>query len=344
MVKKELSISEKLELIQRNTEEILGIEELRKILSDKKKPVAYIGTAITGMPHVGYFMWGLKVADLLKAGFQVKILLADLHGALDNTPWSLLEYKYDYYKKIIPLMIQAMGVNTEELEFIKGSEFQLKPEYMFDVLQLSSYVSVHDAHKAASEVVKLGDNPRLSGLIYPLMQAMDEQYLEADIQFGGTDQRKIMVLARENLPKLGYKSRIELMFPLISGLIGKKMSSSNEKSKIDLLDDEKTIKDKLKSAECIEGDPNNGVMAFLKYILMTLKTDNHSKFLIERDSKFGGNLEYKNYEQIEKDFIAKKLHPLDLKIAVAKEISKILEPLQKHKAELKKISKLAYSK
>jgi len=338
-----MDIDERINLVQRNTEEIIGVEDLRKLLSEKKKPVAYLGTAITGRPHVGYFMWGLKVADLLKAGFKVKILLADLHGALDNTPWALLEHKYNYYKKIIPLMIQAMGVDTKDLEFVKGSEFQLKPEYMFDVLQLSSYVSVHDAHKAASEVVKLGDNPRLSGLIYPLMQAMDEQYLGVDLQFGGTDQRKIMVLARENLPKLGYKPRMELMFPLIPGLIGKKMSASNEKSKIDLNDDEKTVQEKLNGAECLAGDPNNGVMAFLKFILMTLKGDKKEKFVVERPEKYGGNLSYSSYEEVEKDFVNKKLHPLDLKIAVAKEISKILEPIKKYKKELDELAKKAYS-
>jgi tyrosyl-tRNA synthetase len=174
------------------------------------------------------------------------------------------------------------------------------------------------------------------------MQAVDEQYLNVDCQLGGTDQRKIMVLARENLPKLGYKERIELMFPLIPGLIGKKMSASNEKSKIDLMDDEKTVLEKLKGAECEEGNPDNGVMAFCKFILLVIKGDNKQKFLVERPQKFGGDLEYDSYEELEKDFVAKKLHPLDLKNAVAKEISKILIPIHKSRAKLEKISKLAY--
>ena len=138
-------------------------------------------------------------------------------------------------------ILKTIGVDIKKLEFVKGSEMQLKPEYMYDVLLMSSNVSVRDATKAASDVVKMGANPKLSGLIYPLMQAVDEQYLCVDAQLGGTDQRKIMVLAREQLPKIGYKSRIEIINPLIPGLIGKKMSASDEKSKIDLLDDEKII-------------------------------------------------------------------------------------------------------
>ncbi|MFA5020269.1 MAG: tyrosine--tRNA ligase [Candidatus Pacearchaeota archaeon] len=339
-----MDIEKRFELIKRNTEEIIGDNQLREILSSKKQPVAYWGTAPTGKPHVGYFLPMLKIADLLKAGFKVKILLADLHAALDNTPWPVLEKRYDYYAKVIPLMIEAIGADNKNLEFVKGSDFQLKPEYMYDVLKMSSFTSVHDAHKAASEVVKLGDNPKLSGLIYPLMQAMDEEYLGVDLQLGGTDQRKIMVLARESLPKLGYDFRVELMNPLVPGLIGKKMSSSDEKSKIDLMDDEKSVIEKLKNAECVAGDCNNGVMAFLKFVIMTIKKDKGEKFVIKRDKKYGGDLVYSNYEEIDKAFKSKKLHPLDLKIAVAEEINNLLAVFRKNKKDIEKISKEAYEK
>ena len=338
-----MNVEEKFELIKRNTEEIISEEELKELLKTKKKPVIYWGTAPTGKPSIAYLFPALKISDFLKAGFHVKILLADLHAALDNVPWNILEKRYDYYKKIIPLIIESITGDTKELEIVKGSEMELKPEYMYDVLKMSSFVSIHDATKAASDVVKMTDNPKLSGIIYPLMQAVDEQYLEADCQLGGTDQRKIMVLARENLPKIGYKQRIEVMNPMIPGLIGKQMSSSDPKSKIDFLDDEETIKKKVNGANCVEGDPDNGVMAFLKYIIMTIKHDKKEKFVVKRDKKFGGDVSYSNYEDVEKDFVAKKLHPMDLKIAVAKEIFEILKPIQKERKILEKLGKEAYS-
>ncbi|OGJ12776.1 tyrosine--tRNA ligase [Candidatus Pacearchaeota archaeon RBG_19FT_COMBO_34_9] len=338
-----MNSEEKFELIKRNTEEIITEKELKDLLEKKKKPVIYWGTAPTGRPSIAYLLPALKIADFLKAGFHVKILLADLHAALDNVPWNVVEKRYRYYEKIIPLIIKSIGVDIKELEIIKGSEVQLSPEYMYDVLQMSSHVSIHDATKASSDVVKVTDNPKLSGIIYPIMQAVDEQYLGVDCQFGGTDQRKIMVLARENLPKIGYNSRIEIMNPLIPGLIGKQMSSSDQKSKIDFLDNEETIKKKINDAECIAGNSDNGIMAFLKYVIMTIKYDNKEKFIIKRDKKFGGNLEYKNYEEIEKDFIARKLHPLDLKNAVADGIIQILKPIQKERKVLEKLEKEAYS-
>lgn len=70
-------------------------------------------------------------------------------------------------------------------------------EYTLDVYRLSSLLTEHDAKKAGAEVVKQSNNPLLSGLLYPGLQALDEEYLKCDAQFGGVDQRKIFMLAEE---------------------------------------------------------------------------------------------------------------------------------------------------
>ncbi|MEK6900087.1 MAG: tyrosine--tRNA ligase [Nanoarchaeota archaeon] len=338
-----MNTEQKLALIKRNTQEIVTEQELLDLLKKKKQPIVYLGTAVTGRPHIGYFVWVLKLSDFLKAGFKVKVLLADIHGALDNCPWDVLEKRYKYYSNVISLIFESVGADTKNIEFIKGSEFQLKKEYILDVLKLSTFTSIHDATKAASEVVKFGDNPKLSGIIYPLMQALDEEYLDADVQYGGIDQRKILMYAREYLPKAGYKSRIEVMTPLIPGLIGKKMSASDPKSKIDLLDDEKAVQEKIRGAYCEEGKlEDNGVLAFMKLVIMPLKEDAKESFVVERPAKFGGNIEFKTYQELEDIFLQKKIHPLDLKNALAKEINALLIPFRKNKAKLEKIAQEAY--
>jgi len=335
-----MELKKRLELIKRNTIEIIKEEELNELLKTKKQPSVYLGTATTGKPHIGYFLWVLKLADFLKAGFKVKLLLADIHGALDNTPWNILDYRYKYYSKIIPLMFKAIGTNISKFEIVKGSDFQLKKDYILDILKMSSYTSVSDAKRAASEVVKQSDNPKISGLIYPIMQALDEEYLKVDMQYGGIDQRKILMFARENLPKVGYKPRIEFMTPLIPGLTGSKMSASEESSKIDLLDDQETVERKVNAAFCPEGEiENNGVLAFFKYVIFTLNNDQGKILLIERPSKFGGNAKYKEYLDLEKDFKNKKIHPLDLKKTLAREINMLLEPIRKEFKDLDLIKK-----
>ena len=335
-----LSAEKRFELIKRNTAEIVKEEELKKLLN-KKTPVVYWGTAVTGKPHIAYFFPILKLSDFIKAGFKVKVLLADLHGALDGTSWVVLEKRYNYYKEAITQIFKVLGTDLKKIEFVKGSDFQLKPEYGFDILRMASMNSINDCKRAASEVVKFGKNPKLGGLIYPIMQALDEQYLEVDVQFGGIDQRKILMFARENLPKIGYNARVEVMNPMIQGLIGKKMSASELGSKIDLTDSEKAIQEKINKADCVAGNPDNGVVSFLKYVIMVIKQDNNEKFIIKRPDKYGGNKEYSDYNEIERDFVAKKLHPLDLKNAVAREIIGFLSKINVKKLE--ELGKRAYS-
>lgn len=338
-----MNVQEKIELIKRNLQEIIGEKELEELLKKKKNPIVYWGTMPTGSPHVAYFLPLLKIKDFLNAGLTVKILIADLHAALDGVPWEILEKRHRYYEAIIPAMLRALSVETTKLTFVKGSEIQLTKGYFNDLLKLSMAVHIKDATKAASEVVKMDENPRLGNIIYPLMQALDEEYLKADIQFGGLDQRKILVFAREYLPKIGHSPRIELMNPLIPGLVGKKMSSSVPASKIDALDDEETVNRKIHEAECEAGNPDNGIMAFTKYVLFTLKKDKREKIVIERPEKFGGKKEYASYEALEKEFVEKKVHPLDLKNTIAKEINLLLNGLRKEK-KLFKLYEDAYPK
>ena len=338
-----MDVDERLALVMRGTQEVVTEEELKKLLQEKKQPAVYLGTAITGRPHVAYFLWVHKMADFLKAGFKVKLLLADMHGALDNTPWELLEKRYEFYATVIPAMFTALGADIKNFEIVKGSDFQQDGKYFYDVLRMATQASVRDATRAGSEVVKQSDNPQVAGLVYPIMQALDEEYLDVDVQYGGMDQRKIFMFAREYNPKLGYKARVEIMTPILPGLVGEKMSASDENSKIDLLDDDKTIKKKLTPAYCPEGEvEGNGVLAFFKHLIMVLKADAGEELVIERPEKFGGTATFSSYEELEKTFVAKDLHPMDLKAALAKEFSALTAPVREIMENKEELVREAY--
>ena len=223
-------------------------------------------------------------------------------------------------------MLKALGVDTSGLNFVKGSEIQLQSEYTLDVYRLAAMNTFSRCKRAASEVVRFGEEPKLSGFLYPILQALDEQYLDVDIQLGGLDQRKIMMFARENLPKLGYRPRIEVMSMMLPGLGGGKMSSSDAESKIDALDSEENLKKKILSAYCEAGKvEGNGILAFVKAVLMPLALDSGRKFVIERPA-----------------FVDKKLHPLDLKQAVARELNELLIPVREHFKDKQDLLNSAY--
>jgi tyrosyl-tRNA synthetase len=340
-----MNLEKRFDLVKRNTEEILTEPELRELLEKKEHPSAYIGLAITGRPHIGYFIPMIKASDFLKAGFHFKILFADIHGHLDDqkTPFELLDARIKYYMEVISGILDAIGVDRSKLEFVKGRDFELDPKYTLDMYRLSALNTFARCKRAASEVVRFGNEPKLSGFIYPILQALDEVYLDVDVQYGGHDQRKILAFAREVLPLIGYKKRVEVMTPMLPGLSGGKMSSSDEKSKIDLLDSQESVERKIVSAYCPAGSAEeNGVLAFLEHVIMILKQDRKEEFLVERDKKFGGNISYTDYHSLHKDFIGRKLHPMDLKKALAKEIDVILKPVRKRLSNKEDMIKEAY--
>ncbi|WFD29780.1 tyrosine--tRNA ligase [Malassezia sp. CBS 17886] len=360
-------------LITRDLEEVLGGEAILKLLEENERPIAcYWGTAPTGRPHVGYLVPLTKLADFLRAGVTVKVLFADIHAFLDNmkAPIDLVKQRAEYYQRILVSVLKAIGVPTERLIFVLGSSYQLTEKYNFDMYRLAAMVTEHDAKKAGAEVVKQVASPLLSGLLYPGLQALDEQFLEVDFQFGGVDQRKIFTFAEQYLPKLGYVKRSHLMNAMVPGMNGSKMSSSDVDSKIDFLDSPADITRKIKAAYCMEGEvEGNGVLAFVGSVLMPIArvraelkaagqeapttgaafvsegAPEGTLFAIGRHEKYGGPLHYADYETLVGDFTARKLHPADLKKAVSEALITLLQPVQEmyeKDEEFRKIKSLAY--
>lgn len=110
-----------------------------------------------------------------------------IHGFLDNlkAPIELVEHRVKYYRFAITALLQACGVSTDKVEFVLGSSYQKTPDYIMDIYKMTSLTSEHDAKRAGAEVVKQSANSPLSGLLYPILQVLDEQYLNVDAQFGG---------------------------------------------------------------------------------------------------------------------------------------------------------------
>ncbi|KAK6348601.1 Tyrosine--tRNA ligase cytoplasmic [Orbilia javanica] len=345
-----LTPKEKIALITRNLQEVLGEDIITDVIEKQNRPLKiYWGTATTGRPHCGYFVPMTKLAHFLRAGCEVTILLADLHAFLDNmkAPIELVQHRARYYEFLVKSVLKSIGVSIDKLRFVFGSSYQKSESYIMDIFRLSSIVTEHDAKKAGAEVVKQVESPLLSGLIYPLMQALDEEHLGVDAQFGGVDQRKIFTLAIENLPSLGYKTRAHLMNPMVPGLAGGKMSASDPNSKIDLLDSAADVEKKLKKAVCAPKEVDgNGVIAFVEYVLIPISElsseDGKGKFVVVKD---GEEIIYETIEKLKEDYIADIIGPKELKVATTLALNKLLDPIREEYAnseEFKEIEKLAY--
>ncbi|MDA0524975.1 tyrosine--tRNA ligase [Methanococcoides alaskense] len=312
---------EKMDLIKRNVQEIVTEEELTKLLETKEHPSAYTGYEPSGKIHMGHVLTVNKLLDLQKAGFEITVLLADVHAYL-NQKGTMEEVRKtaDYNKECF----LALGLDPEKTNFVYGSDFQLSPEYMLNVLKLTQATSLNRAKRSMDEVGRKMEDPKVSQMVYPIMQAVDIALLGVDVAVGGIDQRKIHMLAREGLPGLGFKAPLCIHTPILLGLDGTKMSSSNE-NYISVDDDEAALKKKFKKAFCPAEDiENNPVLELFKYHI----TPRYDEMVFERPEKFGGDLVCKSYAELEKVFADGSLHPMDLKNGAAKYLNEILEPVR----------------
>ncbi|WP_336359749.1 tyrosine--tRNA ligase [Haladaptatus sp. ZSTT2] len=336
---------ERVHLVSRNTEEVVTEDELSAIFAESETPTVYIGLAPTGEMHIGHFTTMRKLADFLNAGLTVKVLVADLHAHLDDekSPFDLLDARTDYYQEAIEGMIDAAGADGSQIEFIRGRDFELERDYSLDLLRMAADTTISRVQRAGSEVVRQSDNPKLGGLIYPLMQTLDIPALDADIAYGGIDQRGIYMLSREILPEHGFETPICVFAPLLSGLSGGKMSASDESSKVNLTDAEDVVIDKITDAYCPQGEvEENGVLEYLRFLVFPILEERGEPFVIDRPEKYGGDIVYDDYDDLEADFVAEDLHPLDLKKATGAYISDIIDPIRERFAAQRDLLAAAY--
>ncbi|MHC1585865.1 MAG: tyrosine--tRNA ligase [Candidatus Syntropharchaeia archaeon] len=316
-----------MDLILRNTEEVVKEEELLRLLQEKEKPRAYVGYEPSGSIHFGHVLTVNKLIDLQRSGFEIVVLLADIHAYLNEKgDFDEIKEIADYNRRCF----LALGLD-ENTKFVLGSDFQLEEDYMLGVLKLARETTLNRARRSMDEVSRSVENPRVSQMIYPLMQAMDIAVLGIDVAVGGIDQRKIHMLARENLPKLGFRAPICIHIPILLGLDGEKMSSSKQ-NYISVEDSPEEVRKKIRGAFCpakvIDGNPV--IQMFQHHIFPRF-----NEVVIKREEKYGGDIFYHRFEELEEDFLSGNLHPADLKNSAGEYLNKIIDPVRK---ELSKLS------
>jgi tyrosyl-tRNA synthetase len=317
-----MDTEKRLELIKRNTVEIVTEEELKKLLRDKKNPVVYCGYEPSGPLHLGHFVTIIKLIDLAEAGFKVKILLADIHAML-NRKGSEKEIEKEVlaWKKTI----KAIGLNAE---VVLGSKYQFEKEYQMDVIKLAQESTITRGLRSMQEIARDVGHATISQLWYPLMQVADIKHLCVDIALGGMEQRKVHMIGRE-LSKVLDHNFIAMHTPLITSLKGpgEKMSKSIPGSGVSVTDSYDEIKKAIQNAYCPEKiAEDNPILQIMRLIIFP----KINQVKIERPAKFGGSLEFSKYEDLENIYTLGKLHPLDLKNTVTEYLEKIIAPIRKN--------------
>ncbi|MBS3091308.1 tyrosine--tRNA ligase [Candidatus Pacearchaeota archaeon] len=346
---KGLTIEERLELIKKVADggELIGEDELRKMLESGKEIIAYDGFEPSGLAHIPFGLLraeNLKV--MLKAGIRFKLYLADYFAFINNKLGGDLERIKKAGQYFIEVW-KACGVDTKKVEIIWASDKMNSLKYWDRVLKIAKETTINRSMRATTIMGrKESDLQSTAQLFYPSMQVSDIFELNVDICQLGYDQRRANILSREIAEKLKWKKPVIVSHHMILGLQGiqpgadkeeiimaSKMSKSKPETCIYMHDTEEEIKRKINKAYCpekvVEGNP---LLDYTKYLIFK----RYNLVEIKKDKKFGGNLEYSNYEDLEKDFVDKKLHPLDLKNAVAFYLNEMIAPVREYFEKNKK--------
>ena len=315
-----MDIDKQIESISRDTAEIIEVEELKELLKQDSK-VAYVGFEPSGKVHLGHALTIKKMKDLQKAGFEIKIFIANLHAYL-NGKGSLEELNEiaDFNIKCF----KALGLDDDATEYILGSE-RMTTEFMERVFKAATMVTIQRAQRSMAQVSR-DETHNVAEALYPIMQALDIEDMGINVAVGGMEQRKIHMLAREVLPKMGTKSPVCIHIPLIHGTDGSDKMSSSKGNFIAIDDSPKEIKKKINKSFCPTGVvDDNPVIEMAHYYIF----DENEKMLIERPEKFGGNLELTEEELLD-IYSKEELHPMDLKNTVSKYLIERLAPAREY--------------
>jgi tyrosyl-tRNA synthetase len=375
-----MTTEDRLDLIKQVGEEIVKEDELKKLLESGEKLIAYDGFEPSGQMHIAQgIVRAININKMIKAGVKFKMLVADWHAMANNKMGGDLE-KIKIVGKYFIEVWRASGMDLKNVEFVWASDLVQKQDYWKLVIQVGRSNALRRFVRTAEMMGREESLDKLTGahIIYSCMQVADIFMLGAEITQLGMDQRKVNMLAREVGPMLGFWKPVVVSHHMLMGLqkyqdqksniknqndisniknnnetmkqsnnkiartIALKMSKSNPDSAIFMTDTTEDIKRKINKAYCPEGDTKeNPILEYYKYIVFdSLDKLQINELRIERSEKFGGNISFKTYQELEKTFAEKQVHPMDLKATLSKLLDQLIEPVRRHfeeNAEAKKL-------
>ncbi len=342
-----MDVERRMELIlEPPTEEVITPEELRALLESVERPVAYDGFEPSGLAHLPFgLLRPIKLKDMIEAGCRFKLLLADWHAMINNKMGGDLEAIRRVGEYFVEVW-RAAGVDMGSVEIVWASDNAADPEYWKLVLKVARSVTLRRLLRALPIMGRVeGELQEAAQVVYPAMQVADIFYMGCHICQLGLDQRRANMLAREVGPKLGLWKPVAVHHHMLMGLqgpveakgmdddpridvqISSKMSKSLPETSILVHDPPELIERKILNAYCPprveEGNP---ILDYAKHIVFRAI----GSLKVEREQRYGGDVVYESYEQLRDDYVSGRLHPLDLKRAVARALDDLIAPIRRH--------------
>ena len=229
-----MTIDETLAIIQRGTDEILPLEELKKKLEKNKPLRVKLGMDPTAPDlHLGHTVVINKMKQLQDLGHEIIFLIGDFTGMIGDptgknvtrkplTKEDVRENAKTYTDQVFKIL------DKDKTRIAFNSEWMSK----MNSTEMISLASKHTVARMLerddfSKRYKGGQAISIHEFLYPLVQGYDSVALRADIELGGSDQKFNLLVGRELQKQADMEPQVILTMPILEGLDGvQKMSKS----------------------------------------------------------------------------------------------------------------------
>ncbi|HHU31023.1 MAG: tyrosine--tRNA ligase [Bacillota bacterium] len=229
---------EQLKKIKNNTVEIINEEELLKKLKHSVasgKPLQVKLGLDPSAPdlHLGHAVVLRKLRELQEMGHQITIILGDFTGRIGDptgrsetrqqlTEEEVLANAATYREQVFKIL------DPHKTRIAFNSEWLSKLDFAA-VIELASKYTVARMMEREDFARRYQEGLPISihEFFYPLMQGYDSVALQADIEFGATEQKFNLLMGRHLQREYGQEPQVCITMPILVGLDGvNKMSKS----------------------------------------------------------------------------------------------------------------------
>ncbi len=221
-------------LLKRGVAEIIVEEEMVELLRSGKKLRLKEGFDPSFSDiHLGHMVALRKLRQFQEVGHQIVLIVADWTAQIGDPSGASVTRPMLSKEQVLAnaqtYMKQFFKVVDKEKTEVRWQSEWFDKFTLADVIQLTSKFTVAQflARDDFSRRYNEGRPIALTELLYPLLQAYDSVAIQADVEFGGTDQKFNFLVGRELQSMMGQRPQQCFMTPLLVGTDGsQKMSKS----------------------------------------------------------------------------------------------------------------------
>lgn len=299
-----LPAEEQFAIIKENVAEIISEDELMEKLkrsAAQQTPLCCKLGLDPSAPdlHLGHAVVLNKIRAFQDLGHQAVIILGDFTGRIGD-PTGRSETRKQLTEEEVmanarTYQEQLFKVLDPERTEIKFNSWWLDKLSLTEVIRITSTYTVARMLEREDFAVRYRENQPVSihEFLYPLLQGYDSVALNADIEFGATEQKFNLLMGRHLQREYGQEPQVALTMPILTGIDGLQKMSKSLGNYIGINEDPAEMYGKVMSI-------SDELMPEYYHLASTLSTG--------------------QVEQIAVEISQGKLHPRDAKMRLARNI------------------------